>query len=75
MTRFMFVVQMLSPVTKSFYEFDCECEAQCIKEAKAIVQTLANAIIDTNPDYQFIFSGSVLKPLLEVVPNVPNKRA
>lgn len=67
MTRFMFAVQLLSPVTQTFYEFDCECEAQCPKEAKAIAQTLINAIIDENPDYRFIESGCIIKPMLQVV--------
>lgn len=67
MTRFMFAVQLLSPVTQKFYEFDCECEAQCPVEAKAIAKTLVNAIIDENPDYRFMEAGFVMKPMLQVV--------
>lgn len=69
MTHFFCALQLLSLKTKTFYEFDCECEAQCIVEAKAIMRTLANALIDENPSYLFVQPTFVFKPLLVVVQN------
>jgi len=67
MTRFFFDLQLLSKARNEFYTLDGECEGQCIKEARAVVQTLGNAIVDHNPLEQFEVVGFVLRPWLKVI--------